>query len=451
MAFSRERFQAAKLEANRKVSDEVEKTFKSNSIRGDYHTIDEGNNYFRMMPPHDPNDPSMQAKVVYWLDCKVEEMKDDKPTGKFIIKSRPIFDSRIHGGTPKDIVDEYINFTKKSVYSSVQDKDERSKLLAPINGWRDKTGKWNPGILPSQSFVCYATKGEIIPENIGRLELWKKDKETLEKLNISEATDEPIMTDSFSDPNEGVQFIVIKKRDEKGALFTMIQKNTFNPKGSKDIANLYNEWQSSQIVSDEVLEKLDGMEPLAKQFKNVYKKSDFDRALEALMSFDEKNGYGTFEDDEFMKIVEEIASYYTEETAEEKFEKETGMTVTKTIKKPVEKTLTLEDMNRGQLKVYIKEKGYPIRVLNSMDEDLIRDMISEIEEKSAEKEFGDKESHVIQKEIPVVKMETKYDIQPDTSFDQEKSKEKVEEVFEKNPVQESLKEKLARLRKENKQ
>lgn len=451
MTFNRERFQAAKLEVNKKISDEVEKTFKSNSTRGDYHTIDEGSNYFRMMPPHNPEDPSMQAKVVYWLDCKVEEIKDDKPTGKYIIKPRPIFDSRVHGGTPKDIVDEYINFTKKSIYSSVQDKDERLKLLAPINGWRDRSGKWNPGILPNQSFVCYATKGEIIPENIGRLELWKKDKETLEKLNISEATDEPIMTDFFSDPNEGVQFIITKKRDDKGAFFTIIQKNSFNPKGAKDINNAYQEWLSSQIVSDEVLQKLEEMEPLSKQFKNVYKKSDFDRALEALMIFDEKYGYGTFENDEFNKIVEEIASYYSKGKEEEKFEKETGVSVTKITKKSLEKKFTLEDMNRDQLKAYIKEKGYPIRVLNSMNEDIIREMISEIEEEDSDKELEKDSSrnYISSTEDFVERNETKYNIKPNNDFDQEDLKKEVEEVFEKNPVQESLKERLARLRKEN--
>ena len=437
MTSIRDRFQAAKLEANRKVTEEVEKTFKSNSTRGDYHTIDEGKNYFRMMPPHNPDEPSMQAKVIYWLDCKIEEMKDDKPTGKTLIKSRPIFDSRIHGGTPKDIIDEYINFTKKSIYEAVQDKEEKSKLLAPINGWRDKNGKWNPGILPSQSFVCYATKGEIIPENLGRLELWKKDKETLEKLNISEESDEPIVTDSFSDPDEGVQFIITKGRDEKNNLFTLIQKNTFNARGSKNISGAYEQWASSQVVSDEVLEKLLEMEPLSKQFKNVYKDTDFNRALEALEMFDEKNGYGTFENVEFQKIIEEVAKYYINSNSNER-EKPTTKeeSVVKTVKQKIEKSLTIDEMDREQLKKYIKEKGYSIRVLSSMSEDMIRDFIVDYETEDTEEP----------KNLPEVDFsEEKSDIQPDTSFD----KEEKEEVFEKKEVIESLKERLARLKKQS--
>lgn len=366
MAFNRDRFQAAKLEVNKKITDEVEKTFKTFSTRGDYHSIDKGKNYFRMMPPHNPDEPSMQAKVVYWLDCKVEEIKDGEPTGKYVIKPRPIFDSRIHGGTPKDIIDEYIKFTKKKIFETVQDKEEKTKLLAPINGWRDRTGKWNPGILPSQSFVCYATKGDIVPENLGRLELWKNDKETLEKLNISENSDEPIITDMFSDPNEGIKFIITKNLDDKGQIYTLITKDTFDPKGVKDVSKAYQQWLNSQKVPDEVLAKLEEMEPLSKQFKNVYKKSDFNRALEALEMFDEKHGYGIFKFPEFLSIVKEIEAYYPDTETE----KDSHSSYT---------PFDLNDMTRAELKQYIKDKNLPIRIVGSMSEDVIREMIYEIE------------------------------------------------------------------------
>lgn len=411
MAFDRNRFQAAKLDVNKKVTEEVEKTFKSNSPRGDYHTIDEGKNYFRMMPPHNPDEPSMQAKVIYWLDCKVEEEKDGKPTGKYVIKSRPIFDSRIHGGTPKDIIDEYIQFTKKNIFNTVQDKDEKSRLLAPINGWRDKAGKWNPGILPSQSFVCYATKGDIIPENLGRLELWKRDKDTLEKLNISESSDEPIVTDAFSDPNEGVQFIITKGRDGKGEPYTLISKNTFEAKGGRDITKLYQAWVESQIVPDAVLEKLSEMEPLAKQFKGSYKKTDFERAVEALEMFDEKHGYDTFKDNEFLKIIEEVGGYYVS-TESETSEKKTSPT----------KSLDLNDMTRDELKSYIKENKLPLTVVSSMSEDIIREMIYDLENTST-------------------------DTESETQNESEEKSKTQEEVFEKSSQTESLKERLARLKK----
>lgn len=405
MAFSRDRFQAAKLEVNKKVTDEVEKTFKSTSSRGDYHSIEEGVNVFRMMPPHEQDEPSMQAKVIYWLDCRVEEMKDDKPTGKYVVKPRPIFDSRIHGGTPKDIIDEYIQFTKKKIFENVQDKDEKAKLLAPINGWRDKTGKWNPGILASQSFVCYATKGDIIPENLGRLELWKRDKEELERLNILEAADEPIVTDKFSDPNSGLKFIITKGRDSKGVMFTKIDRDHFVVKGNKYSPHLYEEWLKSQIVPDNVLEKFSEMEPLSKQFKNTYKKSDFERAVEALEMFDTKHGYGTFEDQDWLSIVKEISGYYVDQVEQVEGSIPTNITPT-----------DINDMTRAELKKYIKERGLSITVVPSMSEDVIREMIWEAEGSAGESED---------------------EVEPEGEG----------EVDAIGPPTESLKERLARLRK----
>lgn len=366
----RDRFKAAKLDANKKVTDEVEKTFSySDSKRGDYHKIEDGKNFFRMMPPHSENEPSMQPKVVYWLDCRVEETDGDgKPTGKFTIKPRPIFDSRIHGSTKKDIIDEYIKFTKNVILNSIQDKDERQRVLSPINGWRDKTGKWNPGILPSQSYVCYATKGDIIPSNIGRLELWENDKKALERLNIAEQNDEPIITDSFSDPDTGLQFIITKGKDEKNKTFTTITKNAFEPpRGARpaDYGKHYEEFLQSQKVSDEVLQKLSEMESLTSQFRNVYKRTDFDRALEALQMFDEKHGFNTFENDEFMEIVEEINGYYGAESA--------------TSSEPEAPTTDIYDMTREELKAYIKENNLPIKIVSSMSEEIIRELIISME------------------------------------------------------------------------
>lgn len=383
--FNRERFKAAKLEVNKKVTDEVQKRFaNTDSKRGDYHKIDEGVNYFRMMPPHNENEPSFQPKVVYWMDCKIQEVDSDgKPTGKSSIKSRPIFDSKVHGGTKKDIIDEYINFTKKVIFDSVQDKDERKKLLAPIQGWRSQNGKWNPGILPNHSYVCYATKGEVIPENIGRLELWENDKKALEKLNISEKSDEPIITDSFSDPDNGVQFVITKGRDEKDKPYTVITKRVFEaPKNVKpgEIEKYWNEFANSQKVSDEVLMRLSEMEPLSSQFKDAYKKADFERALEALQMFDAKHGFGTFDNDEFVEIVTEIAGYYKEEANRPK----ENVEISKDVSSSTNEDIDLYDMTRDELKAYIKEKSLPIKILSSMKDDMIREMILSYESEAPE-------------------------------------------------------------------
>ena len=379
MAFNRERFKAAKVEANKAVTTKVEETMKFASKRGDYHTIDKGVNVFRMMPPHNENDPSMQPKVVYWLTCKVQKVdpNGNEIAGEFEEKQRPIFDSRIHGNTPKDIIDEYIKFTKKSIFDNTQDKDDQKKLLAPINGWKDKNGKWYPGITASQSYVCYATKGDIIPANLGRLEIYNNDRNELEKLNIDDETGEPIMVDLFSDPDNGVQFIINRVTDEKtGKLTNIISKKTFTaPRGSKsaDYGKLYQEFLDSQVVPDDVLEAFSEMEPLSKQFRNAYKRKDFERALEALQMFDAKNDYHTFDNDEFLAIVEEIDKYYPEDDTEShKEDKDVDQYFSK-----ADDELNLDEMTRDELKKFNKDRNLGVRILKSMSEEDIVEALRE--------------------------------------------------------------------------
>lgn len=382
MAFDRSRFKAAKVEVNKQISQEVEKTLSTNnSNRGDYLTINEGVNIFRMMPPHNEDEPSMQPKAVYWLLCKVPKTDSEGKVieGEYSWARRPIFDSRIHGGTPKDIIDEYIKFTKKKIFEDNQDKESAKKLLAPINGWMGKDGKWNQGILVSTSYVCYATKGDILPENLGRLELYEGDKKNLEKLNIDEESGQVIQTDIFSDPDEGYQFILNKVRNDKGKWTNVITKKTFIPKpGRKDYNAEIAEFLKSQKVPDSVLEKLSTMEPLSKQFKNAYKRADFERALEALQKFDNDNRYHTFENDEFLDIVQEIDHYYPEE--------EGGDEPASAKKEEFSDSNDLESMTRDELKAYIKKNNLPIKVLASMNEEIIRQMILEVESGPEEEE-----------------------------------------------------------------
>lgn len=445
MAYNRERFKAARVEANQKVTKELNSLNRSESSRGDYHTIDEGYNYFRMMPPHPddgPDAPSLQPKAVYWLECKVEE-KDSEGKGKgtYVWSRRPIFDSRIHGGTEMDIVDKYIEFTRRKVYEEIQDKEEARKKLSPLLGWRSKDGKWNQGILISSSYVCYATKGEIKPETLGRLELWDSDKKELEKLNIVEESDEPIQTDLFSDPDEGSQFI-IKRIKQDGKWVNVFSKPEFRPRPGGDVAKQYDEFLISQKVPDAVLMKLDEMEPLSKQFRNSYKRSDFERAFEALKRFDEKNGYHTFENDEFLEIVATIDSYYPEDDTTPEGDKDLPFGPTE------EGVADVNAMTRDEMKKYIKEKGYPIKVIASMPDELIREMIvaqeTEAPEEPEEVRDTDEEEEVPAAE-PIRREPVK--VKDDLPWEKEEKEKPAEEVEDAAEKRRKMQERLAKLKR----
>lgn len=370
MAFDRSKFQAPKLEVNRRASEEVDKTMKvNNSTRGDYLTIEEGINLFRLFPPHNLNEPSFQPKVVYWLECRVPKVDSNGDTieGQHEWKRRPIFDSRVHGDTKKDIVDEYIKFTRDQIFANYETETAK-KMMAAINGWRGRDGKWNPGILPSTSFVAYATKGDISIANLGRLELYQADKEQLEKLNIDDVSGEVLSTDIWSGPDDGLQFTLTLKKDDKGRWIRLIAKKQFSPK-SKDVAKEWDSFVQSQVIPDDVLEHWSKMEPLSSQFKGVYRRGDFERALEGLQKFDEEKGLNTFQNDEFLKIVAELDAYYPEDDDTgnhlEDFENQTPANI------------DFSEMSREELKKINKEHKLGIRVVASMSTETLASMIEQ--------------------------------------------------------------------------
>jgi len=378
MTFDRSKYKAAKIEANKAAQQEVEDKVRTKRAYGDYHTIDEGTNYFRIMPPHNPEDPSWQPKVVYWLPVLVEELdSDNKGTGKFERKDRPIFDSRVHGGTEKDLTNEYIRFVRDKYFSEIQDKKERDKILAPVNGYRAKDNKWVNGILSSQSYVCYATKNSIEPDALGQLELYRGDRDRMEELNIDEGSSEPIMTDSFSDPDEGVELIIIKQRGKDNKIEKILKKREPVTKGLKgqDLIKSIESFRDSQRVPDAVLERLSELPSLKSMFIGSYKKSDFERALEALEYFDEKHGYGVFQIEEFLDTVEEIQAYYEDEPSGDgdlPFGDSTKTTQTGSESEDDEEPeLDLHSLNRKELKEFIRGNNLKITVIAAMTEDQI--------------------------------------------------------------------------------
>jgi len=360
-SYNRGQFKPAKLENNKLAASSMDVVYTGKTTRAGHHPIDIGSNIFRILPPHNSEtDPSFQPLATYFLETLNDEYVDGKPTGKQIRSGRPIFDSRVHGGTEKDIVDEFIKFAKKIGNENYQDKEDRDKRLACVTGFKT-------GIMPVKKFICYATKGAITPENIGRLEMYAKLKNQLEELNFGEGSNEPVTVDILSDPDNGFQVNIIAK-DEGGKRSYSVRKvempSVRGLKG-KELEKKIDEWEKSQRVPDEVLQKLGTLESLVSLYRNSYKRSDFERALEALQHLDEhKLKFGIFQNPEFIAIVDEIDAYYADA--------------------PVKKGSDLDDLTREKLVEYVEEKELDIsrKKLKTMTEDQIRDEIRRLEAES---------------------------------------------------------------------
>ena len=69
---------------------------------------------------------------------------------------------------------------------------------------------------------------------------------------------------------------IIKMIKQDGKWVNVFSKPEFRPRPGGDVAKQYDEFLISQKVPDAVLMKLEEMEPLSKQFRNSYKRSDLD-------------------------------------------------------------------------------------------------------------------------------------------------------------------------------
>lgn len=281
--------------------------------------IEEGENYIRFYPVHPGVDSYfILPRMVHFLDIEGPKWEDgemikdsdDKPVME--VKKRTVYNSRIHGGTKKDVVDEYVNFVQKladETYGS--DKKKKKEYMKHVNGYNEK-GKFVGGIKGTLDYVGYAgtiNKDTLKETKFGLISLKKSVREGMLAKSNTESADEGIQTDPFTDPDDG--FVTLITKDSKA--------------GATDPGKYYSvdfytkNWVPVKCPLPEGFElKYEELKPLTELFEGIYTAKMFEKAMDGLQRFDAEHGYGVFEYDEFLDICEEISSYYPEEGEEEK-------------------------------------------------------------------------------------------------------------------------------------
>ena len=328
--FDRSKFKGAKLSKLRETKEQADKKDVrllggSSEGRANFLSVEEGRNEFRIMPPHNPNDPTYRPLRSAMLECELPVFEDGKETGKFEFKNKKIFIATQHGNEAlrklgKDPIETYIKYVNDEA-SLIDGKDEKHKFLSPIKGWRGRDGKWNWGILPSTSFVCYAVKDN----QLGRLELWNSWIKEMNKIMalIEEEEDEVLDIDPFSDPDEGYPLVIKKEKNEEDRWEYTVDR--VNPKKRQS----WDEFCEENRVTDEQLKALYDKESLTELYVDCYTKRDFDLAINGLRLFDKKHKFNIFENDDFLSELEEIEKLVPEDepkensdaTIEKEFEK----------------------------------------------------------------------------------------------------------------------------------
>ena len=374
MSNLRSQFKATSIKSLRKAIDQDDALVGIQS--NDYLNLEDGKTLkIRIFPAHPGQENFYTTRKCYWMNLTTEDGETRRGT---------VLDSVLHGGTKKDIVQEYVKFAKK-MYGD--DSDKMEALLG--------TGMNSNSLNPQYSWLCYADvvrEGEEL-----RAKVWefkKMVRDLLNKLAMSEDGDEPIEIDPFTDPDEGVPVFVkyLKKPNKK--------------KGEQYYEVTLGKKPKARPLTDEELEYFAALKPISEVTRR-YNMSEFDKAIDGLKNFDEDNDFNLFDNDDWLEIVEEVKQQYDSDSEDEQPKKKTSKKVVeddddeeevkpkKSVKKhepeedddsedetedePEEEETEdgdeFDNMDRTALKKYIKEKELEIVVKKSMSDDDLREAI----------------------------------------------------------------------------
>ena len=327
--------------------------------KSEYLQLEDGKTLkIRIFPAHPGGEDFYVSRKCYWLPFTGQDGDTYRGT---------VNDSRLHGGTRYDIVEEYIKYAKKKVGS---DADKLEALVG--------TGPKSNSLNPQFSWICYADV--VRSDEELRAKLWefkKMVRDQLNKLACSEDADEAIEVDPFTDPDEGQPINVT------------YNKNPNKKKGENFYDVAFPAKSKARPLTDEEIEYFMKQKPLT-EIIGKYGIADFNRALDGLQNFDQENEIDLFEDEDWLEHLEEIKAQYDEDE-EEQEEKPAKKTTKKPVKpaeeeeeeeeeKPAKKAPKREedefdDMDRTELKAYINENELEISVKKSMSDDDLRDAI----------------------------------------------------------------------------
>lgn len=435
--------------------------------KSSYHKINQGSNRFRLYPPHEGEKDFYQKRGVHWLTFPSDQENSDKATYRGTVPN-----SRIHGGTPKDVVEEYVRLA--GIHLKGDEDDDKLKKMTD----------WQNGLGLQISWVAYAdrqTKKEDggFNKEFAELEMNRTVRDGVNALSTVEDGDEPIEIDPFTDADDGMPVIVnYDKAAQKSKRYSVTLAKKASP------------------LTDEELEKYDTVTPLSEKYgKDSYTKEDFDKACEGLQFYDEENEINMWETEEWETTLEEIASYYEDkpkvknskdaqksskktaaeedEDEDEEDEKPTKKSTKKVVKKdedeededeedeeeedekPVVKKKAkgdkFDDMDRDELKAHNKKKELGVKVLTSMSDDDLRKALRKAEVENMEEETEeveeDEEDDEDEKPVKKGKKIVKKDEDEDEEDEEEAEDEDDDEDEPKAKPKMNLKDIKAKLEK----
>ena len=372
----RSQLKATSLKKLQKQIDDDNAAIGANS--NEYLNLEDGKTLkIRIFPAHPGEENFYVAKKCYWLTVAGNDGDTRRTT---------VLDSRVHGGTKFDVVEEYTKYAKRFC------KGDAEKLDA-ITGQKDS-------LSPSYTWLCYADT--VREDEQLRARVWEMKKmvrDALNRMAFSEDPDDAIEVDPYTDVDEGLPILVTYR------------KNPNKKKGENFYEVSFPKKVKARALTDEEIEYFMGLKPLS-EVLGTYGIRDFETALEGLQNFDEEHEIGLFDDEDWLAHLEEIRAQYDDDGGKDDDEEEkpkakkTSAKKTTAPKKAVEPEEEEEEeeeedddeaeekgegdefdeMDRTELKKYIKDNGLDVSVKKSMTDDDLRNAIRAAAAPEAEEE-----------------------------------------------------------------
>lgn len=321
--FDRKKFKASQV-ANLQIEDsKVDRLLGSGGGQSEFLKFDQGRNLFRLFPAH-PDAPEgalfAESKVTTTLTVLQPEKDSDgnilKENGqpKMVEKIKNIFNAKVHGGYPFDLVDEYIKRVEEKaskLYGG--DRAKRTDFLKYVYGLY--FGKGNDknmfGCNYSHKWVMYVKKFSDSSSSFeyGRLEIGKSVKNRINELSAIESENQAITTDPFTDPDTGIALSITYDANAKKSTDYYKTELYMPRRGGSTSIELF-------PLTDEDLTWLLEQDPLHKMYQNCFKRRDLDLQVEGLEILEKKAGYGVLAEDSFIDLIEEMYSLVPEDSDE---------------------------------------------------------------------------------------------------------------------------------------
>lgn len=295
-----------------------------------YHEIKNGANVFRIAPYHpDGGGVSFaEPRSVSYLELKTQKRdeKGQEIEGKFEIKRRPVFNSKVHSSEvileiegkeqQVDLVELYMTHAKKkAIPGYVGDDKDMGNLI-----WKEVCGDFatkKQGVKPQDSWVLYAWKSDGLDDEGNRI--WGKlgllEIKPSVKDGMTEQAAEFGSPDPFTDVDEGIAVIITYNEDAKKPA------DYYRVKMDKKKDKMTETYIPSPLT-DAQLEEWSKADSLAKKYKGVFNKNTLKLQIEGLQRFDEKlgkeyEGFTVLGDEEFLDLADMVDAVTPEPPAKE--------------------------------------------------------------------------------------------------------------------------------------